>query len=228
MLIALPNFDGSYTVTLFLPFHGQVSFDSIQDDAALETFFRAEFPDVVPLISNLKKTFHENPTGKMITVKCSPWNIGDWALLLGDAAHAIVPFFGQGMNCGFEDCSLFMRDSTQSFAAFSTARKPDADAIADLALENFTEMRDKVGNPDFLREKEVEKLLEKEFPQDYQSKYRLVTFSRTPYRHALAVGKIQETLLKTLCQHLTSPQQVDFIQAKKLIRDLLPRESETP
>jgi len=222
MLIALPNFDGSYTVTLFLPFHGETSFESIQTDEALERFFKSEFPDVVPLIANLKKTFHENPTGKMVTVKCSPWNLGEWALLLGDAAHAIVPFFGQGMNCGFEDCSLFMKDPAQSFAKFGAARKVDADAIADLAVENFTEMRDKVGNPEFLKEKEVEKLLEKEFPQDYQSKYRLVTFTRAPYRHALAVGKIQESLLRVLCQGLQTPQQVDFIRAKKMIREMLP------
>lgn len=231
MLIALPNFDGSFTLTLFLPLEGLISFASLNTPQLLNRFFSEQFPDVMPLIATLEESFFSNPTGRMITVRCSPWSIDDWALLLGDAAHAIVPFFGQGMNCGFEDCTLLAEriDSliatktpwNRSFAQFSLDRKPDTDAIADLAIENFVEMRDKVGNPAFLMEKEVEKILEHEFPELYLSRYRMVTFHQAPYRIALQTGKLQSELLRELCRGLDSPQNLDREKAHRLIQERL-------
>lgn len=223
MLIALPNFDGSFTVTLFLPFEGPASFSSLQTPEAVDAFFARHFADARSVLEKLTSAFASNPTGRMVTVKCAPWNLGEWALLLGDAAHAIVPFFGQGMNCGFEDCSILARmlDEPAPFAAFSEARKPDADAIADLAVDNFVEMRDRVGNPAFLLQKEVEKRLEKAFPGEYLSRYRLVTFHRVPYRKALAVGAAQDDLLTELCAKATSADDVDYALAEGLIRERL-------
>ena len=231
MLIALPNTDGSFTVTLFLPLEGPLSFATLTTPAAVEGLFREYFPDAVPLLENLTETVFSNPTGRMVTVKCAPWNLGDWALLLGDAAHAIVPFFGQGMNAGFEDVALLMERATAGaaswapgvFGEFSEARKPDADAIADLAVDNFIEMRDKVGSPRFLLEKDIEKLLEKEFPGEYVSRYRLVTFHRVPYRVALEVSGIQDRLLSELSEGRRSRDEVDLVRARTLIRERLGR-----
>ena len=228
MLIALPNQDGSFTATLFLPLAGAASFATLTDEAAVSSFFAENFADARTLIRDFPRAFFANPTGHMVTVKCAPWNLGDWGLLVGDAAHAIVPFFGQGMNCGFEDCTLLDRlmgsgpewaDGT--FAAFSELRKPDADAIADLAVENFIEMRDKVGDPRFLLEKEVEKRLEREMPGEYLSRYRLVTFHRVAYRLALEVSGIQDRLLHELCAGLTTAAELDLPHARALVRERL-------
>jgi kynurenine 3-monooxygenase len=225
MLIALPNYDDSYTCTLFLPF---THFDRLSDAAAVRAFFDRDFKDAVPRLPDLSEQFFANPTGRMVTVKCAPWNFGGKALLLGDAAHAIVPFFGQGMNCGFEDCALLddlmqkgMHDLPTLFSAFSTMRKPNADAIADMAVENFVEMRDKVADPQFLFEREVEKILAREFPGDYVPRYGLVTFSRVPYRIAYEAGVRQQAILRELCDGLAEPQAVDLVRAKALIVDKL-------
>ncbi|RYZ40930.1 MAG: FAD-dependent monooxygenase, partial [Myxococcaceae bacterium] len=153
MLIALPNEDGSFTCTLFLPWQGPVSFDSLKTPQALEDFFQERFPDAKALIPGLVEEFFARPTGHMVTVKCAPWRVGGRTLLLGDAAHAIVPFFGQGMNCGFEDCAVLdgllesQTDWEDTFSAFERRRKTNADAIADMAVENFIEMRDSTGDP---------------------------------------------------------------------------------
>ncbi|NBO24817.1 MAG: kynurenine 3-monooxygenase, partial [Chlamydiae bacterium] len=230
MLIALPNYDASFTCTLFLPHQGPLSFESLNSPQQVNEFFKSQFPDIVPLIPDLAEQFFQNPTGHMVTVKCNPWNYQEDAVLLGDAAHAIVPFFGQGMNCGFEDVAVFWemveslkgKQSSQSwkdlFSKFSTSRKPNADAIADLAVENFVEMRDKVGDPKFLMAKEVEKVLEKHFPKDYTSRYRLVSFSRVPYRVALEVGVLQDKILAELCSGIERAEEVDLGKAKALIQ----------
>lgn len=165
----------------------------------------------------------------MVTVKCQPWNIEGQVLLIGDAAHAIVPFFGQGMNCGFEDCTILdgllakERDWAKVFSQFSKERKQDSDKIADMAVENFVEMRDKVGDARFLMAKNVEKILQKEFPGQYVSRYSLVSFSRFPYGQAYEVGLIQNKILEDLCAGISRAEDVDLIKAKGLIqKDLTP------
>jgi kynurenine 3-monooxygenase len=227
MLIALPNLDGSFTCTLFLPMEGPLSFASVTDKDELKKLFSEHFSDVVPLIPGLESEFFANPTGRMVTVKCEPWNVKDRALVLGDAAHAIVPFFGQGMNCGFEDCSVFDRMLEKGFSfekvfhELSSSRKDNTDAIADMAVENFVEMRDKVGNAQFLMEKGVERILQEKFPDDYASRYALVTFGQGPYRQAYDAGLIQNEILKELCQGIQTPGEVDLALAEKLIRSKL-------
>jgi kynurenine 3-monooxygenase len=226
MLIALPNVDGSFTCTLFLPFEGDASFATIEAADAGERFFATTFPDAHPLIPRLGQALEEAPLGKMVTVKCARWSRGS-ALLVGDAAHAIVPFFGQGMNAGFEDCTVLMEllervpDWTRAFAEFSTARKPDADAIADLAVENFVEMRDKVADPEFVLWKEVEAELSRRFPGEYLSRYQLVTFTRVPYRVAQEAGRMQLDLLRSMTARARSPREADYSAAESAIRSRL-------
>jgi kynurenine 3-monooxygenase len=239
MLIALPNFDGSFTLTLFMPYEGPVSLEKLRTPADVREFFTTYFPDTLPLIENLEGSFFENPTGHMITVKTHPWNWDSRALLLGDAAHAIVPFFGQGMNCGFEDCSeLFSRmdamlhslttglantDADAAwcslFNAVSETRWRNADAIADMAVENFIEMRDRVGDRQFLNEKALEKRLQVRFPREYISKYSLVSFSRVPYTIAVDAGAAQEKFLKSVCPPGVDPATLDIESMHERIRE---------
>jgi len=227
MLIALPNKDGSFTCTLFLSHEGETSLSSLKSRTKVSTFFQDNFPDIVSLIPNLPDQFLSNPIGRMGTVKCTPWNIKGRLLLLGDAAHGIVPFFGQGMNCGFEDCSILnqMFNSYQNweeiFSRFSLHRKPDTDGIADMAIENFIEMRDKVRLPHFLLQKEVEGILEKSFLGTYISRYSLITFSRVPYLLAYKVGIIEQEILSELCNGLKSANDVNLVKAKFLIETKL-------
>ena len=226
MLIALPNLDGSFTCTLFLPFEGASSFAALEAKGEAERFFAEQFPDALALIPRLGEALADAPLGQMVTVKCAPWSRGK-AVLIGDAAHAIVPFFGQGMNAGFEDCTVLMEildrepDWSRAFAALSESRKPDADAIADLAVENFVEMRDKVADPEFLLWKEVEAELQRRFPGEYLSRYQLVTFTRVPYRVAQEAGRLQSDLLRDLTRTTRSASSVDYSQAHSLIRERL-------
>ena len=223
MLIALPNIDGSFTCTLFLPFEGEASFAAIDAPAAGENFFAEIFPDAHALIPGLGAALEEAPLGRMVTVKCARWSRGT-ALLIGDAAHAIVPFFGQGMNAGFEDCTVLMSlldrvpDWARAFVEFSASRKPDADAIADLAVENFVEMRDKVADAEFVLWKEVEAELSRRFPGEYLSRYQLVTFTRLPYRVAQEAGRLQLELLRSLTANVRSASEVDYSRARAAIR----------
>lgn len=232
MLIALPNFDGSFTLTLFLPYEGDVSFERLQKESDVQHFFEAQFPDAVPLIEKLVETFFENPTGSMVTVKCHPWHYDDSVLLLGDAAHAIVPFFGQGANCGFEDLTVLdelldkhLKNGTvgwrELFSEFTELRKKNADAIADMAFENFIEMRDKVGRPEFLLQKAVEKVLEKHFPEDFASRYALVSFTHTPYSVCQEAGIVIDEMISELTKDITGAEQVDLKRAEKLISERL-------
>lgn len=202
MLIALPNLDGSFTLTLFMQYTGEgYSFNSITTQQEIMEFFKAEFPDVIPHIPDLVKQYQENPAPPLGTVRCSPWAAYGASLILGDASHAIVPFYGQGMNASFEDVvvldELLAKNDTwqQAFEEFSTSRKPDSDAIADLALDNFVEMRDSVAHPDFQKKRQIEMRLESAFAKaKYQSKYSLVTFpaSGVSYRDALLKGRAQD------------------------------------
>ncbi|MBK9109571.1 MAG: FAD-dependent monooxygenase [Saprospiraceae bacterium] len=206
MMIALPNPDATYTATLFLPYQGKESFSQLQTTEQLLAFYKEHFSDAVPLLKDLEIEFFEHPTGYLYTVKCEPWHYKDKVLLIGDAAHAIIPFYGQGMNCGFED--VFVLDQlihqhsewTSLFEAFSKARKKNGDAIADLAEDNFIEMRDKVADPVFQRKRKLEIQLEKAFPE-YYSKYALVTFRPDiSYYDAMIQGRKQDDLLMEICR----------------------------
>ncbi|MGB0525580.1 MAG: FAD-dependent oxidoreductase [Flammeovirgaceae bacterium] len=204
MLIALPNTDGSFTCTLFLPFEGDVSFEQLNTSKEVEQFFKTHFPDTLELIPNLSNEFFENPTSSLVTVRCEPW-LKQNTLLIGDASHAIVPFYGQGMNAGFEDCSIFIElldalngDLAATVAQFAKDRVADANAIADLALQNFIEMRDLVADPQFLLRKKIEAKLHELFPEKWVPLYSLVTFSHTPYREALRIGNKQDSIMNEL------------------------------
>lgn len=227
MLIALPNLDGSFTVTLFLPFDGNPGFDQLNNSAIIQEFFHQQFPDVVPLMPDLVKDFLEHPTGALGTIKCSPWHTSR-SLLMGDAAHAIVPFYGQGMNCAMEDVlilnqylDIYGDRWPGAFKAYQANRKNDTDAIGDLALENYTEMRDHVDNPEFIAKRQIEMQLEKKYP-DYASKYNLVTFREdVPYSEAKERGHRQdEWLLEYAGKHSNnaiSPSELERIY-KELMR----------
>jgi kynurenine 3-monooxygenase len=228
MLIALPNIDGTFACILFLPFEGNDSFAQLNTPAAVNEFFQARFPDAVPLMPDLANNFVANPTGSMVTVKCSPWHVEGRALLLGDAAHAIVPFFGQGINCGFEDCTILLELMDRHgahwervFREFERARKVNADAIADLAVENFVEMRDRVADPRFLFRKKVELALETKYPQLFVPKYAMVTFHRIPYATALKRGRIQEAMLAELCDGIERIEDLDWEKADRLVHSEL-------
>jgi kynurenine 3-monooxygenase len=228
MLIALPNIDGTFACILFLPFEGENSFKEIDTEAKLQNLFETRFADVVPLMPSLPKQFFENPTGSMVTIKCWPWAVGGKVLLLGDAAHAIVPFFGQGMNCAFEDCSCFLElldrvgpDWPRLFREFEAMRKTNTDAIADLANDNFIEMRDKVADPRFLFKKKVELALEEKYPHTFVPRYAMVTFHRVPYAVARSRGETQDRILDELCNSISSIDEIDWSKAQTLIyRDL--------
>jgi kynurenine 3-monooxygenase len=225
MLIALPNIDGTFGCILFLPFEGPDSFARLTTPSAVIGFFRLRFPDVIPLMPDLADNFSANPIGAMVTIKCSPWHVDGGALLLGDAAHAIVPFFGQGINCGFEDCSCLLElldrhgaDWQLIFQEFEKARKINTDAIADMAVENFVEMRDRVADPRFLFRKKVELALEAKYPQLFVPKYAMVTFHRIPYATALHRGQSQDRILSELCDSIDRVEDLDWNKADKLIR----------
>jgi kynurenine 3-monooxygenase len=233
MLIALPNIDGTFACILFLPFAGQESFATLATSEKVLHFFQERFADAVGLMPQLQQNYANNPTGSMVTVKCAPWQADGKTLLLGDAAHAIVPFFGQGMNCAFEDCSVFLElldrhgpNWPQLFQEFEHARKHNTDAIADMALENFVEMRDRVADPRFLFRKKVELALEAKYPRYFVPKYAMVTFHRIPYSVALSRGKLQDRLLAELCDSIARIEDLDWTKADHLIhRDLIPMES---
>jgi kynurenine 3-monooxygenase len=232
MLIALPNIDGTFACILFLPFEGEVSFASLDSEAKFMKFFQAHFADALPLMPQLRENFRENPTGAMVTIKCSPWHVNAKSLLVGDAAHAIVPFFGQGMNCAFEDCTCLLglldrhgADWSTVFSEFEDSRKANTDAIADLALENFVEMRDRVGDPRFLFKKKVELALEAKYPRHFVPKYAMVTFHRVPYSVALSRGRLQDAMLAELCASIDRIEDLDWAKAKSLVdRQLTPLE----
>ena len=276
MMIALPNYDGSFTCTLFLaqtggnttgrecaPFPGQnaegsgraridslaptgcedisdklpagrvsaskagASFEQLTDKEAVIEFFNTEFPDAVPLMPTLVEDFFRNPTGNLGTIKCFPWNVGGKALLLGDSAHAVVPFYGQGMNCAFEDVRVLDKliekhshDWVTVFEEYARSRKPNTDAIADMAEENFYEMRDATADPVFVRKRELETRLEHEFP-DYFSKYSMVTFREDlPYAVAREKGNAQDRLLMQICAEVESVDELNVDPVIQRIRSI--------
>ena len=210
MLIALPNMDGSFTVTLFLSYsEGLYNFDNLITEEKIIEFFKKDFPDTLSLIPDVLKEFENNPTGKLGTIKCYPWSYKGNTLLLGDSSHAIVPFYGQGMNASFEDVYVFDNvlnqfegDWLTVFSEFQKQRKIDTDAIADLAIDNYYEMRDHVANPLFKEKRIVEMNLEKYFPTEYFSKYSLVTFNEyIGYHEAMTKGRAQDKVLLKMAEN---------------------------
>lgn len=206
MLIALPNTDKTFTCTLFFPFEGEKSFASINTKEKMMEFFRQTFPDAIQLMPTLEEDYMNNPASSLVTVKCTPWYYKDKLALVGDAAHAIVPFFGQGMNCGFEDCVVMNElmekhgeDWTTIFSEYGRLRKPDGDAIADLAVANFIEMRDRVADPKFLLQKKIEAKFSKKYPEKWTPLYTMVTYSpHIRYSTALKEGIRQENIMKEI------------------------------
>jgi len=205
MMIALPNPGGNFTCTLFAPYEGPGGFDALASDSDVLEYFSTNFADALPLMPTLLEAWHANPTSRLGTVFCSPWYVGDWAFLIGDAAHAIVPFYGQGMNCCFEDCLVLDGlldghdgDWGETMRKFYELRKPNADAIARLAVANFLEMRSKVVDPHFLRKKKIEATLHALFPERWIPLYTMVTFTTLPYAEALRRAAAQDALLDAI------------------------------
>jgi len=227
MLIALPNRDGSFTATLFLPHSGPESFQTLTDESRILRFLETEFPDVLPLMADPVGDFLNHPTGTLGTIRCFPWHIADQALILGDAAHAVVPFHGQGMNCAFEDCVVFNRlidehdDYESLYRDFEARRKPNAEAIADMALENYVEMRDSVRDPKFHLRKHVEWLLEERHPGRFIPRYAMVMFHRIPYAIAKQRGDIQGQIIDRLSESIDRADDVDLDLADRLVMESL-------
>ena len=228
MLIALPNVDGSFTVTLFLPNQGEESFEALTTPDAVLALFRRRFGDAIPLMPRLTEDFFANPTGHLETIRCAPWWFEDHALVLGDAAHAIVPFHGQGMNAAFEDCSAFDRclenpdhSWNEIFADFERRRRPNTDAIADMALENYVEMRSTVREPKFQLKKDLSFRLEERHPDRFIPRYSMVMFRTIPYAEARRRGAIQEEILDELTSRAASLDEIDLERADELIAERL-------
>lgn len=210
MMIALPNQDGSFTCTLFWPFTGPYGLTSLRTESDVNAFFTTHFPDAVPLMPELAEEYLANPNSSLVTVRCAPWHYGDRVVLVGDACHAVVPFYGQGANAAFEDCTILAaalvrhgEDVGAAFAEYSTSRKPDVDVLADLAIANFVEMRDRVSSPLFLMKKQWEKRLHRWFPSWYLPLYSMVTFSRIPYAEAVKRSERQNRIVGAMAAAVT-------------------------
>jgi kynurenine 3-monooxygenase len=202
MMIALPNPDSSFTCTLFWAFEGPRSFATTKTDDGVRRFFDEEFPDAVPLMPTLLEDFRQNPTGSLVTIRCAPWYYKDKVALVGDAAHAVVPFYGQGMNAAFEDCVVldecfekFPDNRERAFAEYFSRRKVNADALASLAIENFIEMRDKTASKAFRAKKKLDHFLEAALPGIYLPLYTMVTFTRIPYAEAARRARLQDRIV---------------------------------
>ncbi len=228
MLIALPNTDGSFTATLFAPHEGEDSFATLTTAQRIRAFFSRHFSDALALMPDIETEFAARPIGVMGTVRCARWAVEDSLLLLGDAAHAITPFHGQGMNCAFEDCAqlatLLARepDLAQAFATFEQLRRPNTNAIAQMALENYLEMRDTVRDPTFQLQKALSLELERRFPDRFVPRYSMVMFhERIPYAVALERGRIQSEILGALTASAQTLEQIDWTQAQQLVETQL-------
>lgn len=228
MFIAMPNLDGSFTCTLFMPFEGEVSFESIKTKEEAQHFFKVNFPSVDQEIENLAEDFFKNPTSAMVTMKCYPWTYWDKVALVGDSAHAIVPFYGQGMNAGFEDIYILNEiikkhgdDWESIFQEYQKERKPNADAIAELSYRNFVEMSSKTADPRFLLQKKIEKRFAKKHPDKWIPLYSRVTFSDRPYSEALAIGDQQEKIMQDVMELPNIEDKWDSVEVEERILSLL-------
>lgn len=226
MCIALPNTEKTFTVTLFLPNEGDPSFETIPDLAAARKFFEDDFADALPLMPNFDEDFINNPTSGLSTLYCDNWHLDGRVVLLGDAAHAMVPFHGQGMNCAFEDCLALVQHIEQSdhwehaFGEFERERKPNALAIQTMALENYVEMRDLVDDPDFLLQRQLERALAERHPGVFIPRYAMVSFSRVPYRVAYERGLLQRALLIQATEGKQSLAEIDVTKFDEKIAEL--------
>ena len=205
MLIALPNLDGSYTCTLFAPYEGEESFEELNNNEDVKKYFKKKFPDLVPLIPDLCEQFFSNPTSSMAIMRTYPWHVDDKSILIGDAAHATVPFYGQGMNAGFEDCRILdeLLDKHNNnfktcFKEYSQVRKPNGDGVQDLSMHNFIVMRDKTADTKFLLQKKIEQKFAQQYPEKWVPLYSMVSFSNIPYSEAWQVGMKQEKLMQSI------------------------------
>ena len=228
MLIAMPNLDGSFTCTLFMPFEGDISFESIQTEQQADQFFEQYFPDIKDEISNLKRDFFKNPTSAMVTIKCYPWSYFDKITLVGDSAHAIVPFYGQGMNAGFEDISVLNQKMNQHgdnweiiFEEYQRERKPNTDAIAELSYRNFVEMSSKTADPSFLLRKKIEKKFAQKYPELWVPLYSRVTFSDKAYSDALDIGDYQRGIMDEVMKIPGIEETWDSEEVELKIKNLL-------
>lgn len=224
MMIALPNLDGSFTCTLFIAFEGKYSFEHLKTEDQVRAFFNEHFPDAVPMMPELTQDFFANPNASLVMTKVNPWNYKDQVCLMGDAAHAIVPFYGQGMNCGFEDCTVLNEllekhdeNWADAFAEYSQVRKPAGDAILELALRNYIEMRDKTGDPSFLLQKKIEARFSAKYPEKWIPLYTQVTFSHIPYAEALASGDKQEAIMRKVMKRADIEQIWDSEEVEQEI-----------
>jgi kynurenine 3-monooxygenase len=225
MMIALPNQDASFTVTLFLPLQGEQSFEALRDDQTCEQFMQHYYAQAIKWMPEWAVEYSQNPVGQLATLRCTPWYYQDRALLIGDAAHAIVPFHGQGMNCGFEDCAVLAETIRQNaalgwaevFKNFADIRKPSSDAIAQMAIENYTEMRASVVDPSFQLKKALGFELQRRFPGQFTPRYSMVMFGCMPYEVALAQGQRNEVLLNSLVQGKASLAEIDWVLAAELL-----------
>jgi kynurenine 3-monooxygenase len=230
MCIALPNTEGSFTVTLFLPNEGaSPSFGALPESTSAAAFFQHDFPGLLPLMPQFADDYDGHPVGMLGTLYLDRWHLDGRALLIGDAAHAIVPFHGQGMNCGFEDTVVLTEllaatphDSERVFAEFKRIRQPDANAIATMALENYVEMRDSVADAHYLAKRELGVLLAERAPEHYMARYRMVTFTHLPYAYALERGRAQDALLDELLHDSNDVASVDLDAAVRLLKASLP------
>jgi len=224
MLIALPNNDCSFTCTLFFPMIGKTSFETVKTEKDILDLFQSQFPDAIKLMPNLVEDFQKNPTGDLASVYCKPWHFGDKALLIGDAAHAVVPFFGQGMNASFQDCSALAKLMDQNendwktiFNAFSSSQVENGHAIADMAIENYLEMRDHVNDPEYKKRRNVELKLELMFPGQFIPRYSMVSFHQIPYAEVYQRGEKQLKIIGDVLKADPSGQSIDKALVEKML-----------
>ncbi|MDZ7848635.1 MAG: NAD(P)/FAD-dependent oxidoreductase [Owenweeksia sp.] len=228
MLIALPNPDGSFTCTLFLAFEGKYAFDKLQSRQEARSFFEEHFADALKLMDNFDDEWEQNPVSSLVIIRCYPWSKNGKVALLGDASHAIVPFYGQGMNSGFEDCTVLGELMDQYgdnwpvlLAEFEQQRKPDADAIADLAMRNFVEMRDLTGQPEFLLRKKIEARFASRHPDKWIPLYSMVTFSHIRYSKALAEGERQDAIMEEVMRMPNIEKRWDSDEVEQKMIELI-------
>lgn len=230
MFIAMPNLDGSFTCTLFLPFEGEISFEKLTTKEAVKEFFNNYFPSISEVIEDLLSDFFKNPTSALVTMKCYPWTYWDKVALVGDSAHAVVPFYGQGMNAGFEDIYALNKiiakygdDWERIFKAYQSERKPNADAIAELSYRNFMEMSSMTADPSFILQKKIEKRFSQKYPEKWVPVYSRVTFSERSYVEALAHGDVQEQIMAQVMKLPNIEEIWDSVEVENRILDLLSR-----
>ncbi|WP_333876985.1 FAD-dependent oxidoreductase [Flavobacterium sp.] len=228
MLMALANLDGSFTCTLFMPFEGENSFEQLKDEATLVDFFAHYFPDTAAVIPDLVEDFFKNPTSYLVMMKCFPWTFEDKVALIGDASHAIVPFYGHGMNAGFEDITVLFEmiskygdDWKTIFSEYEQSRKPNADAIAELSRRNFIEMSTKTADSNFLLQKKIEKWFSDKHPDKWMPLYSRVTFSLQPYSEALAIGDFQNKIMEEVMQMPNIEEKWNSVEVENKIIELL-------